>query len=193
MRINVASLLGQKGASLKVQEKLPCDFVNSVPAVKRALSPIQAEITITNTGQGFLVGGEVEFAAALQCSRCLKPFNTKLRASFQEEYRSRPRFEPGESSRDFWEEEEPPLAGNELDLTDLIEESVFMSIPMKTVCDPSCPGLCPVCGGVLAEQSCACLSPETDLRLAPLSKLLQFPERRKENGSTKEKTLQSEN
>ncbi|NLJ80599.1 MAG: DUF177 domain-containing protein [Firmicutes bacterium] len=191
MRINISSLLGQKGASFLVEEELSSSFVESAPEVDHVLSPIQAQIKISNTGEGFLVTAEFSFEVALYCSRCLRPFTTILEASAAEEYRYQPR-QQSESHGEFFPDEEPLVEGNELDLTSLIQETVLMSIPMKNVCEESCPGLCPVCGGVLAEESCDCLDPKLDIRMSPLKELLQSRERRKENGSTKEKTLKSE-
>ncbi|HHY09703.1 MAG TPA: DUF177 domain-containing protein [Firmicutes bacterium] len=191
MRINISSLLGRKGASFKVNERVASEFLESNPEILHALSPIEVQLTVTNTGNGFLVQGELGLAVGLQCSRCLDEFELKLQARVEEEFRSTP-LKPEEAEEDeFMVEEIPLVEGDELDLADLIRESVLMNIPMKSVCEPDCPGLCPVCGIRLADETCDCLSPEVDIRMAPLQELLKTAERRKENGSTKEKTFES--
>jgi uncharacterized protein len=104
---------------------------------------------------------------------------------------------PVESTEDSLWDEQPLVDGNELDTTSLIEESILVSIPMKPVCREDCPGLCPGCGALLAEETCDCPDPTIDIRLAPLRKLLEqesettTPERRKDHGSSKEETFKS--
>ena len=192
MRLNIGSLVGRKGASLSVQEEISSDFIQFSPVVGQAEGPIQVQVVVTNTGEGYLVTGNLELEVSLKCSRCLKPIRTTLVASVEEEFFNQL---PSEEDEVFWDEV-PLVEANEIDLTELIAESILMSVPMKAVCQEDCPGLCPTCGVDLAEETCDCLSPEIDIRLAPLSKLLhsletKSPERRKDHGSTKEKTFKS--
>ncbi len=193
MRVNVGSLLDQKGGFLQVEEEIPSEFVKSYPEVLKVEGPVQAKLTITNTGDGFLLTGELTVCAKLRCSRCLKPFQTELRAVVNEEIPRKP--EDAEEGEFDWEAR-PVLDGRELDLTSLVRETLLVSIPMKTVCREDCPGLCPTCGADLAAGECACPDPDTDIRLAPLAELLQTSasesqERRKDYGGTKKKTFKS--
>ena len=193
MRINIGSLQDQQGSSLTIERELPGDFLNEASQVRKVVSPLQVQIEVTNTGEGFLVTGEFQIKAVLVCSRCLREFTGELSTVVEEEYQRTPPIIEDNDGEDFFPEEEFPLVdGDEIDLTDFIEESMLVSIPMKVVCDESCPGLCPTCGAVLAETSCDCAEPDIDIRLAPLKELLKTQERRKDNGSTKEKTFKGE-
>ncbi|NMB02544.1 MAG: DUF177 domain-containing protein [Firmicutes bacterium] len=189
MRLNISSIQGRKGTFFQVKRDIPADFVEEIPEVSKVLGPISAELTVTNTGDAYLVTGILSLDVELYCSRCLKPLQTKLEASVEEEFFMHPQ----ELDEEMPFDDDLVVDGDELDATSLIEESILISIPMKAVCSPDCPGLCPTCGAVLAEESCDCTSTEIDLRLAPLSKLLKTttPERRDDHGSTKEKTLKS--
>ncbi|NLL47480.1 MAG: DUF177 domain-containing protein [Firmicutes bacterium] len=193
MRLNISSLVGRNGASFHIEKEFPADFLREIPEVSKVLSPLIAKLKVTNTGEGYLVTGELALKLALHCSRCLKPLETTLQTSIEEEYLNH----PPESDEDPLWDEQPLVEGNEIDTTSLIEESILVSIPMKTVCQEDCPGLCPGCGAVLAEETCDCPDPTIDIRLAPLSKLLQqasettTAERRKDHGSSKEKTFKS--
>ncbi len=193
MRLNIASLVGRKGAFFQVTRELSSAFAEGASDVSRVLGPILATLRVTNTGEGYLVKGDLSLEVELLCSRCLRPLKTTLETFFEEEFVTRSE----ERDDDLFWDEEPLVEGNELDTTSLIEESILMSIPMKPVCQKDCPGLCPSCGAFLAGESCDCISPEIDIRLAPLSKLLQTkseattPERRKDHGSSKEKTFKS--
>lgn len=193
MRLTIQSIMGREGAFFEVKRELPGKFAQEAPGVTDVLGPVLAELRVTNTGEGYLVTGELSLRVKLACSRCLKPFETTLSTSIEEEFLNRPR----EDDEVFWDGE-LLVEGNELDLTSLIEESILVSIPMKPVCQGDCPGLCPGCGALLGEETCDCLDPGIDIRLAPLSKLLQqaskttAAERRKESDRPKKKTFQSE-
>lgn len=193
MRLNISSLTGRKGAFFQVKKQISGDFLAYAPEVDKVLGPVKVNLTVTNAGEDYVVRGDLSVDVALRCSRCLKPFEATIEAFVEEEFFDHSQKDGAEL---FWDEQ-ILIEGNEIDITSLIEESVIVNIPMKTVCQDDCPGLCPTCGRDLAEGSCDCLSPEIDIRLAPLSKLLQSTsesksaERRKDHGSTKEKKLQS--
>lgn len=195
MRVNISSLRGHKGSSFKVEEELPGDFALSYSEVESVKGPVKVRLVVTNNGEGYLVAGDLELEVGLRCSRCLKPFAKKLTAYVEEEiFNALPQ---GRDDEPF-EDEVPLVDGSELNLTGLIQESLVMSIPMKAVCRDDCPGLCPACGAVLAEEECGCPSPGGDIRLAPLKELLEASgeeprERRKGYGGTKEKTLKGKN
>ena len=193
MRLNISALAGRKGSSFRLKEESPADFLAKLSEVEQVLGPVVAELQVTNTGEGFLVVGDLSIEVELRCSRCLRPLKTTLSTSIEEEFLNHP-----EEAEEDWFWDEPSLVdGNEIDITSLIEESLLVSIPMKSVCQEDCPGLCPVCGALLSEGKCDCSEPAIDIRLAPLSKLLQQmsettpPERRKDHGSTKEETFKS--
>ena len=96
-------------------------------------------------------------------------------------------------------EEQLQVEGSEIDVSDIIRESLLISLPMKVVCSETCPGLCPSCGADLAEGDCGCAQEGIALRLAPLSTLLELwpqaarPERRKDEGSTEKETFKVKN
>ncbi len=185
MRLNISSIMGRKGACLEVSKELPASF-------REAAGPIVCNLKVTNTGDGYLVTGVLSVEAELLCSRCLKPMQTTIETSIAEEFSTHPL----EEEDPLWDDD-LLVEGHEIDLTSLIEESVLVNIPMKPVCREDCPGLCPGCGTLLSEGTCECPDPNIDIRLAPLSKLLQqvsettTPERRKDHGSSKEKTFKS--
>lgn len=193
MRLNISGIQGREGASFQVKRELESDFLEALPEVNKVLGPVAAELKVTNTGEAFLVTGNFSVDVELRCSRCLEPLRTTVEASCQEEFLKAPEFS-GED--DLLLDEQYVVEGNELDVTSLIQDSLLVSMPMKAVCRPDCPGLCPTCGASLAQGDCGCPSTDIDIRLAPLSKLLELspqaarPERRNEHGSTKEKTFQ---
>ena len=193
MRLTIQSIMGRKGAFFQVGRTFNSEFAQRAPEVSKTLGPVQARLQVTNTGDGYLVTGDLSLEVEFFCSRCLKPYQTTLTPSVEEEFFNRPQ----EDDELNWDGE-LLVEGHEIDLASLIEESILVSIPMKPVCQEDCPGLCPGCGRFLGDGICDCTDPDIDIRLAPLGKLLQqasettAPERRKAHDRPKEKTLQSE-
>ncbi len=123
-------------------------------------------------GKKVLVDGSIKISAKLNCSRCLKDISFPLDMDFRDEYNP-----PEESEKD----KDRELSGSELDLSyyindeidisELVKEQVMLNIPMKTVCQADCRGICTRCGVDLNEDVCTCGEKEIDPRLAPLNKL----------------------
>lgn len=175
MRIKIGSLKGRPGASLQEKRSLAGDFLEGdLPTDVNLLSPIVLELTVTNTGKGLLVTGSLEADVQYQCTRCLQPFTDKLKANVEEFYRTTADDEETfDDEEDFFPDEVSVLIGDEIDLTDALRESLLLAIPMKLVCDDTCPGLCIKCGKPLKDKACDCNTEDTDIRFAPLLDLLK--------------------
>ena len=60
----------------------------------------------------------------------------------------------------------------ELDLDELVNEEVSLSLPNKILCKDDCKGLCPKCGANLNFKQCDCKK-DVDPRMAALLQLLE--------------------
>ncbi|MGH7330279.1 MAG: YceD family protein [Polyangiaceae bacterium] len=49
------------------------------------------------------------------------------------------------------------LAGERLDIADLVRQIVTTALPMGALCSEECKGLCPQCGRNLNTGACSCL------------------------------------
>lgn len=56
-----------------------------------------------------------------------------------------------------------------LDLDELVGEELLLTFPMRVLCKPDCPGLCPKCGKPLRLGKCDCPEREIDPRWAVLA------------------------
>lgn len=107
----------------------------------------------------YVVSGTVKFQADLLCSRCLDPLPFADTSSFTVRYVPRPAAQP-------LAEEEHEVTAEELDveyyaerklpLTELALEQIQLAIPMKSLCEESCRGLCPECGKNRNRETCSC-------------------------------------
>ena len=62
-----------------------------------------------------------------------------------------------------------------LELDELVLEDIYLSLPIRFLCEEGCKGLCALCGKDLNEGPCGCSKP-VDPRLAALQALLSDEE-----------------
>lgn len=120
---------------------------------------------VKNEGSILDVSGQVSANIKLICGRCLEEFTTKISAEFNEKYHY---LDHNEDQHDFMY-----FSGEELDITDIVRESLLLAEPMKKICREDCKGFCPDCGINLNDSECSCSKKAIDPRLAVLQKLLK--------------------
>ena len=86
-------------------------------------------------GSNLLVDGKVEGRWSLTCSRCLAPHEMAFETAVEETY---------------------PLTNEVVDVWQEVRESLSLSVPGKSLCSPTCLGLCPQCGKDLNKETCSC-------------------------------------
>ncbi len=119
--------------------------------------------------RGVDLTARLEARVELDCSRCLKRYETAIEADFfliivpeAVEY--------GVGETEMSEEDAwlfyAPEGKAELDL--IAAEQILLHLPLKPVCNAECKGLCPTCGADRNQIECGCRSEAIDPRLAPL-------------------------
>lgn len=141
------------------------DFSGRDFADKQVTEPVQCAFTARLTSEGAALTLAVSARAEGPCARCLEPVREDH--VFTCEYLVRPR---DLEDPDF---ELPVDANSCLDVEELAYQELFMDLPGVLLCDPDCPGLCPVCGHKM--DACTC-EPTADAQPADarLSILKQF-------------------
>ena len=128
---------------------------------------IKVEGELTNNGRVLKIKGVIHATANYQCNYCLEDFITNMEIPFGEDYQN-------ESTEEV--DDGADLAyynGDEIDIADLVRESMILAEPLKVACSKNCKGLCPHCGINLNISECSCNDNVIDPRLAVLSKLLK--------------------
>lgn len=107
-------------------------------------------------GQQVSIKGSLEIHCSTTCTRCLEAFSLVSREDFFYA------MTPAPSRKD--EAVEVELAPDELeigfydndriDLEPMIAEQALLQIPVKTICDEGCRGLCSICGENLNHHDC---------------------------------------
>ena len=138
---------------------------------------VEAEIDV-NARKGdvagqYVISGEIDFSTQLDCVRCLEPVQFADDTEFAVRYAPRPEDRPehhdleisgGDLDVDYYTE-------RRVDLEQVVAEQIQLALPMKPLCEESCPGLCPKCGARLGSETCNCKEEETDPRWDALRKI----------------------
>lgn len=109
------------------------------------LRPITGHLEAVSTGNLLFVKGKLNAELVLECSRCLKPVEVRISFMVHEEFDvegvpagfgNRQHAEVTESGEAY-----PLFEGNQLRWEDLVRQTLWLSMPAKTVCREDCPGI----------------------------------------------------
>ncbi|NLV50739.1 MAG: DUF177 domain-containing protein [Clostridiales bacterium] len=162
MRLDLHDIINLPGA-------LPFTFETDVsdmefPSVIRALSPLTASGTVTNSAGRITLSGSAHISLLCSCGRCGREFELDrsfpLSAVLSDELQD-------EENSDIY-----PLDGNFANLDEIIITAFVLGMDSRLLCSEDCMGLCSRCGADLNEGPCSC-EKETDPRLAVLKQLLE--------------------
>ncbi len=94
--------------------------------------------------QDIVVTGSFEGDTTVSCSKCLKEFEYTVSFKFTEYYKKSP------------EETDYAYVGYGIDLTQMLQDNLILSLPSRHVCEQTCKGLCSTCGCDMNKQQCEC-------------------------------------
>jgi uncharacterized protein len=125
------------------------------------LEPIKTRLRAYRIGDIVEVEGNFQTEVKLECSRCLSEFETTLASRFALTYWQE---SPDDQNKLPDEDVELtphdigliPFSGEEISLTEGIQEQVVLAFPLKPLCREGCKGLCSKCGAILNEGDCDC-------------------------------------
>ena len=156
MHFNVAQLLAGPVGAVR-QRRISGDLVaaDGLPQAE-----IAGSVEIMRTDRGVLVRGNLSATLTLECVRCLDRFEETTPISLEEEYISAHQVS-GRAERLALQADNLLVDSNNLlDLEPALREYTSLNSPLKPVCRPDCPGLCPSCGADLTRSACLCTTTE---------------------------------
>jgi len=107
------------------------------------VSPAKVKLTVTKLGGGFInVKGKVVAQLNAVCDNCLKEFIYKIESDIDENFAENslyPEYKEETEIKDSFFAVDMNGCG-EIDLSDLIYQSLILSVPNKLVCDINCMG-----------------------------------------------------
>ena len=136
--LSIEDLEGAKNKILhcKVEENI--DGINAV-------TPISADLTFSSLGDFIEVKGNVKGIVKLECDLCLKEFEYKLDFDIDELYAKQALIEGFDESGQEFEIKDGQFVTDlngqdEIDIYDLLYQSVILNLPNKKVCGINCNG-----------------------------------------------------
>lgn len=136
------------------------------------LEPVHAEATLRLAGEELRVKGRITARLSLICCRCLSPFEYRVDSAFDHVYLP----EELDLERDQLEEENLQQLfyySRKLDLKAVLLEQLNLTFPARPLCAPDCQGICPICGRIIREGHCSCVTADTDPRLTKLKNFIR--------------------
>lgn len=129
------------------------------------IGPVEVEIEIENTGRLFTGRGNVRTLLQLPCARCLQDFTYTVDTEFQAVIAEN----PGQNQNS--DDDAVFLEGEMADISPIVEETIFMAVPICPLCKDECQGLCPICGRNRNTSTCSCKEENIDPRWEKLKNL----------------------
>src|SRR5450631_1474454 len=145
MIFNVAQLMkAQGGTSLEAdidEEEIQLDKDLKV------IGPLTGHVRMRRINQGLLVDGRVDLTLELTCTRCLKVFEQPVHALLAERFQPTVDVITGSPLPAINEDDVFPIDDHhQIDITEAIRQQIFLDMPIVTLCEEDCQGLCAQCG-----------------------------------------------
>ena len=133
------------------------DTINYCDNSYKLTSPINVNGKVSNTNKGLYLDIDVDFTILDNCARCLDEVEVPIEYSI-EGFLVKEGFDEDE----FEEDDAFIYDGQELNLVDIIEQTLDFNIPARILCNEECQGLCHECGANLNKQECSCSEDAND-------------------------------
>ena len=101
------------------------------------LEPVKLDGTLNFVGDILSLDGRIKTRLRLSCSRCLEEFDTDIDVEIHEKF---------SSNLNNKDDEINFIEGDVIDINNIIENSIEMTLPIKKLCNEDCKGLCYHCG-----------------------------------------------
>lgn len=163
MLINLTDVLTSEGKTEEQQVSIEMtSFSNGLeqfPIIEK--TPVN--LLLSNNGKGKArIEGKAKLVLKMNCDRCLKEVDEVINLDFFREV-----FAPDEIAESTDDEcDQSFMEGYQLNVEDLINDEILLSLPMKVLCKEDCKGICRQCGKDLNEGECGCDTFVPDPRMA---------------------------
>ena len=160
--INISELNEKKVSKKQIDVTLDVVELQDSYEKYTVLKPLKVIGELNSVGEIITLEGKVTGVLELTCSRCLKNFNYDIQLDINEKLTNNPENKDDEIIF---------INNDKLNLTEIVENNIIMSLPIQRLCQEDCKGLCASCGSDLNLGECKCQHLNIDPRLAKLKDL----------------------
>ena len=162
MIINFSDLLSKRNRKKQISLSFKLEPLEFEGEEIRAIEDVKVEGVATSNEDVIVVNASIKTKLQLTCSRCLDTFIYPIDIDIEERFTN---------NKELDSEEIMFVDGETLDITEIIENSIISTLPIKRLCKEDCKGLCSQCGANKNIENCSCLDYDVDIRLAKLREL----------------------
>jgi len=120
--------------------------------------PLECKINIAKAGSNYILEGSLLASVRVSCDRCLEICRRELDSQFNLLLTAHSSADTDESEIELSENDMSVhfVKSKKVDLSDIVREQIYLSVPMKSLCCEDCSGLCHICGTNLNKKNCGC-------------------------------------
>ncbi len=159
MKVQISDIISRK----ERKKQIECEF--EIPEfvfegdIIKVIDPCEVIGIISSDVDILVLRAKIKTRLEMVCSRCLDTFIYPIDIDIEE------RFTTNADSKD---DEAIVVMDDVLDITEIVENSIISTLPIKRVCKDDCKGLCQVCGYNLNYGTCSCDKEDVDIRFEAL-------------------------
>ena len=162
MIINFSDLLSKKNRKKQISLSFELEPFEFEGEEIRAIEKVCVEGVAISENDVIVINASIKTKLKLNCSRCLDTFIYPIDIDIEERFTN---------DIDLQQDGTMFVEGDSLDITEIIENCIISTLPIKRLCKDDCKGLCPECGVNKNVENCSCLDYDVDIRLAKLREL----------------------
>ena len=162
MKIKFSELKSPKGQSKEVSYNVDLDNFYFDGDKIKSLEGITMSGKATYKDEIIILKAKLKGNLELVCSRCLDTFIYPIDIDIEERFTNNP---------DLEDEGIMFVDGDTINITEVIENCIISTLPIKRLCKEDCKGLCSQCGTNKNIKECQCDDFDVDIRLAKLREL----------------------
>ena len=151
MQINLDKLTRGEIDKIDLNFSQKIDTINYCDESYKLSSPININGKASSTNKGVYLDVDVDFTIIDNCARCLKEVEVPI------EYSIKGFLVKEDFDENSFEEDDAFIYdGQELNIVDIVEQTLDFKMPARILCTDECKGICPGCGVNLNKQECSC-------------------------------------
>lgn len=145
MKLNILDLLNGKTNKMEIHTTIIKDQFDFGGKNIIFVKPIEFNGTFSRRKNNFFLKGKCDMILQCDCDRCLESFSMNFSFDVQEEYSKTPN-----------DQDVKKIIGNFIDLYEVVEQNLYLNMPIRVLCNEDCKGLCVFCGRNLNKTTCQC-------------------------------------
>ena len=183
LEFNVAQLMKEPVGAHRSYEFVEPSLLLSEPIneddAELAAHNVRGRVKFTRLNGRLRAEGQARAEVTLRCSRCLEDFQTSVQTPLDEMFMQTYDVTSGLPMQ-HGEGEDVDIftidRNHIVDLSEVIRQTLLVSLPLQPLCRETCAGLCPQCGKNWNDGPCDCPTETVDPRFSALASLLDDEE-----------------